>query len=280
MDRHAHAGRRDGDVLVTEDLARLGDHLALLGGVVVPVLERLDLGQDVESDLVRIDRGARPRGPRAARPLARASPRRPRGRCPKSTGRWRRHPLDTGGVVDRLECHDHLHRRAVRVGDDAVVARQVIGVDLGDDQRHALVHAPGARVVDDDGSPPRRTRSPFGRDRAAGREESEVESLDRVGIECANLERAAAMLDLSCRRSARRQTARSRLAGKSALGHHVEDRRADHAGRARPPRRAGRCPARSPDHPPAVHAELECVVKRLDCAGHLVRADRAGDLDR
>ena len=40
---HAHAGGRDAQVVVAEDLARLGHHLALLGGVVVAVLEGLHL---------------------------------------------------------------------------------------------------------------------------------------------------------------------------------------------------------------------------------------------
>ena len=76
--------------LVAEDLARLGHHLALLGRVVVAVLEGLDLRQDVERDLVRIDGGARPRRPRARPGPGRAAPRRRAGRCPRWTGRWRR----------------------------------------------------------------------------------------------------------------------------------------------------------------------------------------------
>ena len=71
-----------------QDLARLGHHLALLGGVVVAVLERLHLGQHVEGDLVRVDRRARaapsPRSPPAP---GRAAPRPRSARCPTPTGR-------------------------------------------------------------------------------------------------------------------------------------------------------------------------------------------------
>ena len=48
-------------------------------------------------------------------------------------------PLDPGLVVQRLERDDHLHRRAVRVGDDPVVACERLGVDLADDERHVVV---------------------------------------------------------------------------------------------------------------------------------------------
>jgi hypothetical protein len=57
VDRNPGAGGRHPEVLPAEDLARLGHHLALLGRVVVPVLERFDLGQHVERDLVRIGAG-------------------------------------------------------------------------------------------------------------------------------------------------------------------------------------------------------------------------------
>ncbi len=55
-DRDPSAGRGDPELVAgAEDLPRLGHHLALLGRVVVALLERLDLRQHVERDLVRID---------------------------------------------------------------------------------------------------------------------------------------------------------------------------------------------------------------------------------
>ena len=45
------------------------------------------------------------------------------------------------------------HRRAVRVGDDALGdAVERVGVDLGHDERHVGVHPPRRGVVDDDGA--------------------------------------------------------------------------------------------------------------------------------
>jgi len=58
--------------------------------------------------------------------------------------------------VQRLQRHHQLRGRAVWVGDDvlAAVLRHVGGenvtVDFRHDQRHALVVAPGGRIIDDD----------------------------------------------------------------------------------------------------------------------------------
>ena len=106
-----------------EDLARLGHHLALLGRVVVAVLEGLDLGQHVEGDLVRVDLrlgGVLPSS--TARACAAQLLDRLACRCRRPTGRWRRPSARSRPRVDRRQRHDHLHRRAVRVGDDPVVA--------------------------------------------------------------------------------------------------------------------------------------------------------------
>ena len=71
--------------------------------------------------------------------------------------------LDRGEVVQRLQRHHQLRRRAVGVGDDvlAVVARHVgvehVRVDLGHDQRHVGVVAPEARIIDDDAAGARRS---------------------------------------------------------------------------------------------------------------------------
>ena len=61
--------------------------------------------------------------------------------------------LEPGFVGQRLQHRHGDHGRAVGVGDDAdgeVV--EGVGVDLGDDERHAVVHAERRRVVDDDGT--------------------------------------------------------------------------------------------------------------------------------
>ena len=53
-DGHAHARRRDRDLLIAEDLARLVDQLALLVGVVVAGGEAARVGERVERDLMRV----------------------------------------------------------------------------------------------------------------------------------------------------------------------------------------------------------------------------------
>lgn len=55
----------------------------------------------------------------------------------------RRHDdaLDRRDVSERLERDDHLDGGAIGVGDHAVVQLRVFGVDLGNHQRHVLVHA-------------------------------------------------------------------------------------------------------------------------------------------
>ncbi len=66
------------------------------------------------------------------------------------------HALDLGKVVQRLQSHHQLRRRAVRVGDDvlAVVAGHVLvehmRIDLGHHQRHIAVVTPEARIIDHD----------------------------------------------------------------------------------------------------------------------------------
>ena len=55
-------------------------------------------------------------------------------------------------VVQRLQRHQHLHRRAVRVGDDVVlaVAGDRVRIHLGDHQRNVVLVAELRGVVDDD----------------------------------------------------------------------------------------------------------------------------------
>ena len=59
-------------------------------------------------------------------------------------------PANPPQIVQRLERHHHLDRRAVGVRDDSPVLQDVERVDLGNDQRDIRVHAKCTRVVDDD----------------------------------------------------------------------------------------------------------------------------------
>jgi hypothetical protein len=59
-------------------------------------------------------------------------------------------PADPRGVVQRLDRHDHLRGRAVGAGDDPLVFADVLGIHLGDHQRHGGIHPPVAALVDHD----------------------------------------------------------------------------------------------------------------------------------
>ena len=73
--------------------------------------------------------------------------------------------------MDRLERHHQLHRRAVRVGDDALVGVERLRVDLGDDERDLGV-APEARGVVDDDAPAATKRGAHSREVVAPAEKS------------------------------------------------------------------------------------------------------------
>ena len=139
-------------------------------------------------------------------------------------------------AVDRRQRDHHLHRRAVRVGDDPAVGVERLGIDLGDHQRHLGVHAPEARVVDHHRAGLDQLRRPLGADRAARRREDQVEALDRLARERPALELPAVEARPSAPPSARRRRRPPRSRGSRA-------RRAPRASSSRPPRwRRGRRP--------------------------------------
>ena len=166
-----------------------------------------------------------------------------------------------------------------------------VGVDLGDDQRHVVVHAPVAGVVDDDRAGLDELRRPLGADRAAGGGEREVEAVDRLVRERPALELAAGEAGPACpaerseangttsragsraRRaprgssSRRRRSRRRRRPGSRQALIDVADRRAVR-------RRSG--PRRWIASAPSSKASCSACT----AVGHLVGGDHAGDLDR
>ena len=77
--------------------------------------------------------------------------------------------------------------------------REALGgrrVDLGHDQRHVRVHAPGRGIVDDEAAPGADPRRTFLRRRAAGRHEADVGIGKVVVLERLALERPLAERDL------------------------------------------------------------------------------------
>ena len=86
-------------------------------------------------------------------------------------------PAHAGGVVQGLERDDHLDGRAVGVGDDPLVPGDVVGIDLGHDERNVWLHAKGARVVDDHRPGGRGDRAPLPGDAARSAREHDVDVL-------------------------------------------------------------------------------------------------------
>ena len=79
--------------------------------------------------------------------------------------------------MDGFQRHHHLDGGAVGVGDDVGLARDGVGVDFGDDQRHVLFHAPGRAVVYDEGALFGKTWSILLRCRRPRREDGDVGAL-------------------------------------------------------------------------------------------------------
>src|SRR4051794_35848337 len=204
--RHAHAQRRDGQLRERKDLARLVLELHLLVGVAL-LVERPEHRHHVEGQRVGVDavfhfsRGA----------LAvvdellhvRGERRHLRGQLvdallPRAAGGLEaraHHALQPERRVKRLGRQHHDHRRAVRVGDDALArVGDRVRVDLADDERDLGIHAPRARVVDHERAVGGKPRRPLARRPAAGAEQREVEAGDRVvtqGLDDAPVELAA-----------------------------------------------------------------------------------------
>ena len=94
-------------------------------------------------------------------------------------------------LVQGPDDDDHDDGRAVRVGDDAVVGAQIIGIDLGHDERHVRIHAERRGVVDDDGTCLEGMRDVLLAHRAAGRGQDDVDPCEGVCRQFLNRQRVA-----------------------------------------------------------------------------------------
>ena len=91
------------------------------------------------------------------------------------------HAADVRHLLDRLQCHDHLDRRAVGVGDNAARGvLRIFGIDLRHHQRHVGIHAEGARIVDHDRTVSGDRLREFARSSGSGRSEGEIHPLEVV----------------------------------------------------------------------------------------------------
>ena len=166
-----------------------------------------------------------------------------------------------GRAVERRERGERDHRGAVRARDDA--ARQeahVVGVDLGDHERHVVVHAERGRVVDDARAAVGGPRRPFERERVVDVDHDEVEAVEAVVAQHLADHLAARRTPACGLPNAATRTRAARRPGTSAPRAAAASRcRRGRWPRPRRPGRRTRC---------AAHArlQLEGPVQRLDRA--------------
>ena len=126
------------------------------------------------------------------------------------------HALDRGAVVQRLQRHDELGGRAVRVGDDVLLAEAPASPSAftsGTTSGTSGSIAPGRGIVDDDAALGADLRRPFLRDGAARRHEADVRVGKIVVLERLALERPVAERDLRARSRRREASATTSSTG-------------------------------------------------------------------
>ena len=82
--------------------------------------------------------------------------------------------------MQREKRHERDGCGAIRVGNDPLMEPRIGGIDFRNHQRHRVVHPKRAGVVDDDAACFGREGRKLFRDAAAGAEQSDVNSLERV----------------------------------------------------------------------------------------------------
>ena len=213
-----------------EDLARLVDDLDLLLVVAVR-LQPPTTGHDVVGELVRIrgDRRLRAVGDGPGL-LLELVDKRPAGAGGRLIGRHQ-HPLETDGLLERIESDRQRDRAAVGVGDDALVLTDVLGVDLGHHERDVLLHAPGGAVVDHERARLGGGRAIHQRDVTACGEERHVDAFECRLVDLLDVE-GRAVVGNGQALGALRSQGDDALAWKVALREHAKHLGADHSGRA------------------------------------------------
>ena len=131
--------------------------------------------------------------------------------------------LDRRLVVQRLEGHDELGGRAVRVGDDVLLGEALhrVGVHFRHDQRNVAVVAEGRGVIDHDAALGADLRRPLLRHLAAGRHQADVGVGEIIVLEGFDLERLVAERDFRPDRTAGGKR-NDLIRGKAPLGEDVE----------------------------------------------------------
>ena len=91
------------------------------------------------------------------------------------------HPLDVREGLNGIQGHHHLYGRAVGVSNDSARTHEgVVAIHLRYHQRHIVVHAEGARIVDHDGTVAGNRLGKLLRGTGSGRRKGYVNSLEIV----------------------------------------------------------------------------------------------------
>ena len=150
--RHAHAGAIHAQLGQMHDFAALVLQFHLLGGKAL-LLDAANLRNQVAREL----------GGKCAR-LGNLLATAQGGKLSLELGhtgsasarscliRGHDHTLHASKLVQRPRGNQADDGRAVGIGDKAVMPLDVVGIDLGHDQRHFGIHAEGVAVVDHDGA--------------------------------------------------------------------------------------------------------------------------------
>ena len=124
----------------------------------------------------------------------------------------------------------------MQFGHDAMPlgSAQVVGVDLGDDERHVGIHAEGRGVVDDERARGGGTRRPLERERVVDVDDDEVEAVEAVVAQHLAHDLAAHERQAAAERTLRGEGAQLRHRERALLedAQHLladETGRADHA---------------------------------------------------
>jgi hypothetical protein len=165
-----------------EHLAHLLDHLVLF--LVVAVIGHLGVvREEVEGDLVREHRVGDFLALGILMHLVLELAHRRRA-CPRGGLVGGDHDLpDADCLMDRPHRGSQDRCRAVRIGDDALVALEVTGIHFRHDQRRIRIHAEGRRVVDHDRARGLRCRHEFTAACGARGEEGDVDALEGASLQ-------------------------------------------------------------------------------------------------
>ena len=227
--RHPHAGHAYGNPLVLEDLARFLDDFALFVVVTGVGVNSGVVAEDVEGVGMRdhLRREGPPVEAGAGRFLQFLHRRRT-GAAGRLIGR-QDHALDAVLLVDWPQRHQRRDRRAIRVGDDALVIPDAVSVDLGDHQRHVRIHPEGRGIVDHDGAGLHCDWRVLSGNAAASRKQRDVDAMEGVRGQLLDKNPLAAEVDGLAGRAGARQ--RLELAdAEIALVHGGDEFGADSAG--------------------------------------------------